>query len=259
MPTCAVTFQLDISGIQQYVLGSAASSLKAIRGASYLLRKCSEETWRGLLEQVPGSRCIIAGGGNFLGVVPIAADAITYASKARRALIDATAVATVRFAHVPYIDGNLAAASECLTQTLASVKAAAEPSTGGLPALSFCAQCEACGAVPAVEVVEDREKHQPVCLGCFRRLGAARRAKEDMPFAEKRPEDLSDLGNYSRPTNYLAFVYLDFDGMGEYFNAAGLKGESYFASSSTNFDRCVKAALTSAAANIPYGPETRSM
>ena len=227
---------LDTDQIKSFVF--ATGRLKEIRGASILLDWLNREETLKLAEE-KGGRLIYAGGGSamfvFSGDDDTNANAFTKAVQQRYR--EATGDATITAVVVPY------EASQPFPQTVrqAARQLRHAKASGRLP-VSLLAQplwtrCQRCGLYPVTErerlsgnqtlllcavckTKRDRAKPRqeattPAVSGPLARLQeAATKAGITWPTHLAEAEELGDLGQQSRPANYLGFIYADGNGIG---------------------------------------------
>jgi len=230
----------DIARIQDYIL--TPRRLKRNRGASQILHQYNTERLPDLV-RTHGGRQIFANGGNFLGVLP-AAHQQAFCREAERELRLATGTVVLRSATVDYPDPNTFANKfRELHSQMARVKAST-PSSLLSPAMPFWSPCESCGLCAAT--TRSLYDSELVCHACHLREKASDRYEERLRGRRAIPDDFNQIGSKARPRGYLALVYLDLDGMGEYFNRYATD-ESRLAEISQRIDQSVTEAVDDAA------------
>jgi len=225
---------LDINRIQEYVVLSGRQKLALIRGASQLLRDVAERHWPDILNTYQGSP-VVASGGNFLALLPSAEKAHSFEREALTALVRRTGSARARSARIEFPEGSrFTDVFSSLVDRMAVEKAGGEdpqPVWSG----SYWFPCEECGQGPVIGTTPKGD----FCRACCLRWEAS----DGKNLNTDRPEDLSQIGQFSRPENYLAFLHLDFDAMGKFFASAAKGDIERYQRLSEHFERCIQKAL----------------
>lgn len=225
----------DIARIQDYVLSPRI--LKLNRGASQLIKEANEKELPGIVT-VLGGRVIYANGGNVMAVLPRDRSA-DFRLEAERTLRRLTGIAMVRTAAVDYPNPNEFPV-KCLEirTEMARVKSSSIPPAqpGSMP---FWNACGACGLYPAI----GWSKYVPsrcLCRACHLREGASDRY--ELKGKHRLAEDFDQIASCSSPAGYLALVYLDLDGMADYFEKEA-ESEERLAELAERIDRALTQAV----------------
>jgi len=214
---------VDTQRIHEYVFGP--TQLRRIRGASQLLNECTVTRWEELIGQFGGTK-IFCGGGNAWARFPTRVKAEQYCQRAVRKLQSETAVATA----VWNVEERLA--GEKFDDWKERVRQGVEEKKqrGGeakWPEWNpFARFCDSCGLRTADSARTRRGKTEWLCEGCAKQSDVQkgywfRRFLEETPSwaGVEEPEDLNTLGEKSRPSGYLAFLYLDVNELGIRFDS----------------------------------------
>ncbi len=225
---------VEIDGVQRFVF--ASPKLKIIRGGSAMLDLFNRVE---MLKRASdkGGETVFAGGGHCLirGLSKSDAESVgkTLERELRR---KSEGQATLSWA-VTAADASWPAARHRLEQEIQRRRSDPVPAAPPLP--PFVALCSSCGAGPARELADMRERHiKPVCGACLARLdemhsvyelhektvwqrlrphlGAHAQLDDDGAFKRLLPQrELEDLADQSGSSKkYLAYLYCDGNGMG---------------------------------------------
>jgi len=195
----------DADAIHPYVF--APSELRLIRGGSNLLESCNQEAAR-FIE--PTAREIFSGGGSVLAAFRDEAGARNFCGKVQELYRQKTGIATVSSAWAPYPsrDRFIETHDELRLQLeRRKQRRMAGHFNGGSP---WFASCQACGLYPASSTSMPPEA-KLICNPCWLREQQAIRLRREN---ENEPQSFEDIASKSRPRNYLAVIYFDFDRLG---------------------------------------------
>lgn len=215
---------LDTDKIQRYIYSSG--TLKSIRGASSILAKLNEEKAVKDRMEPHGGECIFAGGGQVMAEFDSdkQADKFISAEKAEYKNRDAS-ITGIR---EEYTDGFKVENAQI------KLRRAKEEGIYDTHHLSnpFFKTCQLCGINPASKLKYDNF----ICTACERKTDKGEEIRKEpgkspiyakfLEFVEKQSayqewekakftEDLSKLGSFSNPENYIGLIYADGNRMGE--------------------------------------------
>lgn len=226
----------DADRIHDYIFGS--HELKLIRGASRLQQILAE---RKLPKLARPNEVIFAGGGRILVEFNDLDSATSFQRRAEDLYRRHTVVATVTTACVEY-DGSKFGYAVQRVQDLLEVRKSARFETGYTHCNWFWSACERCGREPGSLILEGRT----TCQACRRRFRAGRRSPVgSIPL----PKDFGAIAAQSKPENYLALVYTDFDRLGRFLSDHGTSKADYKRWSNA-IDRSVREAVNNTLARI---------
>lgn len=262
---------VEIDGVQRFVF--ASPKLKFIRGGSAMLDLFNRvEMLRVAGEK--GGEAIFAGGGHCLIRGLSRSDAESIGRTLERGLKrKSDGQATLLWAVTP-ADPSWPAARRCLEEEIQRRRSEPVPAAPPLP--PFVALCSCCGAGPARELADMRERHiKPLCGACLARQGEMKLVydlRKETVWQRLRPhlgvhahlddggfkkllpqrelEDLAAQSNSSK--KYLAYLYCDGNGMGRAL--ADAKSVEEYGDISTHIDGALHQAVAKAlAAHCPPG------
>lgn len=204
----------DTDRIKDYVF--ATDKLREIRGASALLNRLNEPAYmQGIIQSVypeyddDTDRVFFAGGSGAI-LVPTEEKAKGVIQAVENAYRRETFTASITGAYLPLAPASKA---ERFGQRMevAGLRLREEKDKKACRTAvmiePYTQPCMACERYPATQV--SPVDQQPVCDSCHAKREAARGK------ADKAPEDLTQLGQLSRPPDYIGFVYADGNQMGE--------------------------------------------
>jgi hypothetical protein len=228
----------DIARIQDYIL--SPWRLKLNRGASQIIRELNERVLRDLVDSL-GGRVIYSNGGNVLAALPHGKSG-RFQLEAERELRRRAETAVIRTAVCDYQSPNeFPVRYEEILEKMARLKgtAAFSDSPGSMP---FWDPCGACGLYPAA-TWSRYESERRLCRACQLREEASDRYAVN--WRRPLPEDFDDIAGCSVPAGYLALIYVDLDGMGDYFRRDATS-EDRLGEVSDRIDDSVKAGVARA-------------
>jgi CRISPR/Cas system-associated protein Cas10 (large subunit of type III CRISPR-Cas system) len=215
---------LDTDKIHRYIYSSG--TLKSIRGASSILAKLNEEKAVKNRVESHGGECIFAGGGQVMAEFNSdkQADEFIIAEQAEYKKRDASITGIKE----EYVDGFKVENAQI------KLRRAKEERTYETHYLSnpFLKTCQLCGVNPASKIKYEKF----ICTACERKTDKGEEIRKKpgespiyakfLEFVEKQhtyqewkkaifTEDLSKLGEFSNPENYLGLIYADGNRMGE--------------------------------------------
>jgi hypothetical protein len=220
----------DADRVQEYVF--TPHELRLIRGGSALQTELNREFLPALV-MGPGQRTISKNGGTVLAAFPSLAEAETFCAGARSRFRQKTQIATISTALTEYPAGRFEQARSEVQRLLEMKKQerAGSRFIGGGP---LWAVCPACGLYPSAGF-SSAKRSIAYCEACRRRERASDRRRL-LPGGAKPAEDLGSIGRAARPENYIAFLYIDLDRMGEWLpKHAGNDEEKFTKLSETVF------------------------
>jgi len=219
---CKYLVLMDTDKIKNYIFST--NKLKSIRGASSILAELNEKE---AVKSRVGSHngvCVFAGGGQIMGKFNSDNEAQEFirAEQAKYENCDASTTGIIE----EYIDGF----ENVVKRAQIRLRRAKEERTYETHLLSnpFLKTCQLCGINPA-----SKTKHEMfVCIACERKMKIGekiRKTPEKSPIYKKFldsvedkewegakfADDLSELGELSKPENYLGLIYADGNRMGE--------------------------------------------
>jgi CRISPR RNA silencing complex Cmr2 subunit-like protein len=221
---------VDADRIHDYVF--SPYKLKLIRGASIIQRELTEKELRNLLREITGGplELISAGGGTVTALFGDFEDATSYCRRAAELFQQRTAIASATWVVEPW-QGTFAKTLEHTQGQLERKKSArmARTHNSGTPYASICQDC---GLYPAAASYQDSDQTERIsCAGCLQRRKHSEAGLYLDQIAGGRlvaNPSFEELAQQSRPTNYLAFVYIDFDRLGRYMHEhAGQTPQEY--------------------------------
>jgi hypothetical protein len=192
----------DTDRIKQYLF--ATNRLKEIRGGSALLRYLDERRREDLENLYGRDKVAYSAGGGAAVLVPTEQEAEELIARVERNFRAATITASITGVFLPP-GGDGEKFGERMRdagQHLRWAKALkAELTT--LPIEPYMRLCDSCGQQPVVTRAGDGSGDQ-LCCACDkkRRLGSSKREAES-------PEDLDTIGSIASPPNYVGFIALD--------------------------------------------------
>jgi len=228
----------DADRIHDYVF--SPHELRLVRGGSRLQKQANDEAGRLAEEPRFKGTTIFADGGTVLARFPDKDHAISFCKEVSNLYRRKTAIATVSHeivehppsAHFIDIHSELRDKLEVRKQSRAGEQL--------LPVRPFWVSCEACGEF-AASVVSLRERKR-ICEAC--RLRDERGSRE-----EDAAESFEDIARDARPQNYLAIVYIDIDGLGEFF-AKHVQSESDYGSLAKRIGEVVRDSVNHGLARV---------
>jgi CRISPR/Cas system-associated protein Cas10 (large subunit of type III CRISPR-Cas system) len=219
---------LDTDKIKQYIYSSG--TLKSIRGASSILAELNEkEAVKKLVESHKGEY-IFAGGGQVMAEFNSATKAEEFIRAEKEEYENCNA--SITGIQENYIDGF----DNVVEKAQIKLRRAKEERSYVTHLLSnpFFKTCQLCGINPASKI---KIKHKMfVCNACERKMDKGEKIRKNpgespiyakfLEFVEKQhrdqewknavfTENLSTLGEFSNPQNYLGLIYADGNRMGE--------------------------------------------
>lgn len=225
---------VDTQRIHDFVFENTKLSL--IRGASYLLSQCTEVDWSDGIAAHHGQE-IFCGGGNALAIFPSAGAAREFSRKAVQRLRRRTQGGSAAFHIEPRrADEPFPGAPDSGWRDRAIRQLDIAKQQGGVPEeLSinpYALFCAACGVRTASREQKDDGWF---CNTCHARNRRSRsywfeifQTRSGPTWADCQiPEDLTQIGGFSRPENYIAFIYADLNNLGRRFQRECQDIESY--------------------------------
>jgi hypothetical protein len=230
----------DADRVQEFVF--APHELRLIRGGSALQKNLNRKSLPALVGGM-GQRAISKNGGTVLAAFPSMVEAETFCARARNRFRQETQIATISTAIAPYPANRFEQARSEALRRLEEKKQerAGVRFIGGGP---LWAACSACGLYPAAGF-SAADRSMAYCEACRRRERASNRGLF-LPEGVKAARDLESIGSAARPENYIAFLYIDLDRMGEWLPKHAGNDEEKFRKLSETAFQTVKKATTSA-------------
>jgi hypothetical protein len=226
---------LDTQRIHEYVFGT--TELSQIRGASLLLNECTRERWKRQIA-VCGGREIFCGGGNAVARFGSESEALQFCRRAERLLRQKTGTARAAWHIEQQKEENEDFPGRGPSSWRETSNGWTEPAkqAGNEPVWSeanpYARFCDVCGVGDASGSWSKGGSERWLCNSCmaksrvrrgywFTRFVEFGKQATGFPSAwdavSDEPDDLNQLGEYSAPAGYLAFIYLDINEMGRRF------------------------------------------
>ena len=220
---------LDTQGIHDYVFSS--NELAQIRGASALLHHCTVTEWERLLQSKTFSgKRVFCGGGNAVALFDSTRRAEAFCRLAERRLRHKTVVARAAW-HVEPRRGSEefpgGGADSWSARAFRALNRKKREGAGpeGSEFNPYAKFCEWCGVRTASRACQKGATSRWTCAACAARLGQEggawfekfRRSAHGHRSPAREPADLNEIGEHARPAGYVAFVYLDVNGLGRRF------------------------------------------
>lgn len=229
----------DVDHIKQYLL--ATTRLRGIRGASSLLRNLDDQRESWIKEVIPDAAIVYSAGGGAAVLVSDREEGerlIAHVTRRFRAETITASISGILLPPLESTDGQqFGWRMKQAVERLRQVKAAkAEMTT--LPVEPYLRLCKLCGQHPAVEHAYDRNDDW-LCKSCAKKLKEggrnvlydkfreyAQQGKNHHVWTERAlPEDLDHIGTVSLPINYIGFIMLDGNHIGDLLGKLGAREE----------------------------------
>ena len=201
----------DADKVQEYVF--SPSKLRYVRGASQLQTQAIQQ-----IERHGGNQMLYANGGVALAEFACLKEAESFCAFATGAFRDTTGSATVTTGIAEYeesVDGGF---KQGWNSVRDAVERGKRQRNGIYPVRShwLWAVCERCGVDSAQTLVDEPDALRVAVCGTCRRKWQCQ--EPDLVPGFERVGDFEKLAELSRPSNYLALIYLDLDRLGKYFD-----------------------------------------
>lgn len=240
----------DTDHVKHYVFSSY--KLREVRGASAILDHLNRVESEALLQGVEGGSCLYSFGGATMGRFSSpekASDAIRRLEKVYRER--SAGAASITGAQIDWDGGEgepFRAARRELALRLRLAKDGRPARAEATPSLGLLRFCRSCGGFPATYL--DPPEQQPLCRACHYKRQRTRDLKSHddrvrervspilldelqktvqrlpewarvLPLRDFVPDDLNDIGALSTPRNYLGFIYIDANSLGQLLQCPG--------------------------------------
>ncbi|MCZ2077754.1 MAG: hypothetical protein LC130_22465, partial [Bryobacterales bacterium] len=240
---------VDADRIHDFVF--SPHQLRLIRGGSAIQLRLNEKE---LVAALPrDARLVFAGGGTVLAIFECADAAREYCRRASRLFYTQSAIATVTSACQTWIgerDSGFAATLEAVKAKL-EIKKSARVDHGFTGSRPYWKICEACGLYPASDVVKVPEARRLFCAACRLRWEEEKSSYlADVNAKLEAAENFSSLAKDAKPEGYLALIYIDGDGMGEYLMKYGSKSPGLYEGLSLKVRDAFRGGVIAACAEI---------
>lgn len=219
----------DTDRIKEYLF--VTNKLKEIRGGSALLTKLDAEREKQLVARFGDQNLVYSAGGGAAILVPDNDAAESLRADVEREFVRRTVTASITGVVIPPEPKPGASFGERMKRAAESLRKAKRQKAElfSLPAEPYFYLCKSCGRYPAAQRARDGSGDL-LCASCAvkRQHGAQARSasyEQFVAWAKEHgdqswestdlPEDLDALGSLSSPPNYVGFMALDGNQMGE--------------------------------------------